>query len=82
MKTPDTRSFTMLCIPKANVTATTEVPATSVVMLKPISAKIIRRATRKITKLTALLAKEPSDSMRCLRRSADTVVASISFWAT
>ena len=75
-KTPDTRSLTMLCTPNATVTATTEVPATIVVMLKPSSARTISAVTTVITKVTALRASEPRAPIRCSRRSAGSVVAS------
>ena len=41
MKIPEIRSLTMLCTPKAMVTAITEVPATIVVMLKPSSVSTV-----------------------------------------
>ena len=51
-------------------------PATIVVTLKPISAKIITAANTKMTTVTALEAREPSALIRCARRAAGMLVAS------
>ena len=58
------------------MTATTDVPATMVVTLNPISAKIITAANQKTTTVTALDASEPSAQIRWARRAAGMLVAS------